>query len=160
MNFFPPTLTKKKRIIRSQCESGLCSHLNQVDRKNRLCCCCCCCCLSPKVRVAKLTLILKVSLRKTPATKNELKTCPLLHCQISKSSLSCRPSVIDREVSFLRHFKKSFSFSTASILGATSPFSGKVGERKTNRPIITFSSNYTTVLCVTFLIQRAYDSTT
>ena len=102
MNFFPPTLTKKKRIIRSQCESGLCSHLNQVDRKNRLCCCCYYC-LFPKVRVAKLTLILKFSLRKTPA---ELKTCPLLHCQISKSSLSCRPSVIDREVSFSGILKK------------------------------------------------------
>ena len=53
--------------------------------------------------MAKLTLILKFSLRKTPA---ELKTCPLLHCQISKSSLSYRPSVIDREVSFSGILKK------------------------------------------------------
>ena len=35
--------------------------------------------VSPKVRVARLTLVLKVSSRKTSATKNknELKTCPL-----------------------------------------------------------------------------------
>ena len=35
--------------------------------------------VSPKVRVARLTLVLKVSWRKTSATKNEneLKTCPL-----------------------------------------------------------------------------------
>ena len=35
--------------------------------------------VSPKVRVARLTLVLKVSSRKTSATKNknEVKTCPL-----------------------------------------------------------------------------------
>ena len=35
--------------------------------------------VSPKVRVARLTLVLKVSSRKTSATKNEneLNTCPL-----------------------------------------------------------------------------------
>ena len=35
--------------------------------------------VSPNVRVARLTLVLKVSSRKTSATKNknELKTCPL-----------------------------------------------------------------------------------
>ena len=126
--------------------------------------------VSPKVRVARLTLVLKVSSRKTSATKNknELKTCPLFFTAKLASPVypaglawSIEKLVFKARKKILIIFKKKsfkFLFSTASILGTTSPFHyffiGKVGERKTNKRIITFSTNYTTILSVTFHKMR------